>query len=211
MTSPLKLVVLISGNGSNLNAIIKEIEQGRLNAKIAQVISNRPNAYGLTRAQQADIPNSVIDHEAYDSREAFDQALIQFIDRHQPDLIVLAGFMRILSDAFVEHYMGKLINIHPSLLPAFAGTIAPEPQAAALRAGVKQARCTVHLVTTQLDARPIVAQAAVPVLPDDTVESLSARILGEEHRLFPQVLQWFADGRVSVIDGVARVLPAGRD
>ena len=206
----MRLGLLASGRGSNADAILTAIAEGRLEAEAGLLICDRQaGAAGVARRHG--VPALVMPLRDYLDRASQQTAMRGALLAAGVDFVALAGFAAILEQVMVDAFEGRILNIHPSLLPAFAGTIAPEPQAAALRAGVKLAGCTVHLVTTELDAGPIVAQAAVPVLPDDTVESLSARILGEEHRLFPQVLQWFADGRVSVIDGVARVLPAGRD
>jgi len=199
MTSPLKLVVLISGNGSNLGAVIKEIQQGELNAEIVEVISNRPDAYGLTRAQEASIPTSVLDHNEFASREEFDQALINLIDNHKPDLIVLAGFMRILSDAFVEHYMGKLINIHPSLLPKYQGL---NTHQRVLEAGEKEHGATVHYVIPELDSGPAILQSSTPVLQDDDVNSLKERIHRIEHQIYPEAIRRIASGQVTFRNGV---------
>ncbi|MGD8782874.1 MAG: phosphoribosylglycinamide formyltransferase [Thioalkalispiraceae bacterium] len=194
MSFPLKLVVLISGSGTNLGAIIREIQTGNLQCEIAQVISNRPNAYGLTRAQQANIPTTVIDHKDYDSREAFDQALSDTIDHYQPDLIVLAGFMRILSNQFVEHYLGKMINIHPSLLPKYQGL---NTHKRVLQAGDTKHGVTVHYVTSELDSGPIILQATVPVLPDDDEHSLKQRIHQAEHQIYPEAIRRIAAGQVT--------------
>ena len=192
------LVILISGGGSNMAAIVQTAERERwaerLNARVAAVISNKADASGLTLAREAGIATSVVDHKAFadqpQPREAFDAALMSEIDRHRPALVVLAGFMRILTPGFVQHYAGRLINIHPSLLPAFAGLRTHER---ALEAGCRVAGATVHQVTAELDHGPILAQAVVPVLPDDTPEVLAARVLSQEHRLYPQAIaQWLA-------------------
>lgn len=199
MSAPIKLVVLISGNGSNLGAIIREIQQGKLNAEIVNVISNRPDAYGLTRAREANIPVTVINHEDYENREAFDQALSQAIDRSQPDLIVLAGFMRILSDAFVNHYLGKMINIHPSLLPRYQGL---NTHQRVLAAGDKEHGVTVHYVTPELDSGPIILQTRVPVLEGDDEVSLEARIHRAEHQVYPEAIRRIAASQVSFRNGM---------
>ena len=187
----MKLVVLISGRGSNLNAIL----DAALPVEIVAVISNRPTADGLTLAQQHGITTHVFDHTQYASRDAFDAALKAQIDRYQPDGVVLAGYMRILTDAFVEHYSGRLINIHPSLLPSFPGM---HTHARALAEGVRVHGCTVHFVTPQLDHGPIIVQAAVPVRADDTPDSLAARVLAAEHQALPQAIRWWATGRLVV-------------
>ena len=187
------LVILISGGGSNMAAIVQTAERERwaerYHARVAAVISNRADASGLALAQQAGIATAVVDHTAFaqhaQPREAFDAALMGEIDRHQPALVVLAGFMRILTTGFVQHYAGRLVNIHPSLLPAFPGLRTHER---ALQAGCKVAGATVHHVTAELDHGPILAQAVVPVLPDDTPELLAARVLSQEHRLHPQAI-----------------------
>lgn len=189
------IVILISGRGSNMQAIVDAGIQG---ARVAAVISNRPAAAGLAWAAERGIATTALDHKQFDSREAFDAALAAAIDAHQPDLVVLAGFMRILTPAFTQRYEGRMLNIHPSLLPAFTGL---HTHQRAIEAGCKLAGCTVHFVTAELDHGPIVAQAAVPVLDDDTEDTLSARVLKEEHRLYPAAVQAFADGRIS-IDGL---------
>ncbi|NOT52993.1 MAG: phosphoribosylglycinamide formyltransferase [Deltaproteobacteria bacterium] len=195
MTAPLSLGVLISGSGSNLQAIIDAIEREELTARIHVVISNRADAYGLTRAQQHGIPTVVIDHKEFSSREDFETALIQSLHAHQVELVVLAGFMRVLTPFFVRAFPQRIINIHPALLPAFPGTHA---QRQALQYGVRIAGATVHFVDEEMDHGPIIAQAAVPVYPDDTEETLSARILAQEHRLYPHAIQLFAEGRMEI-------------
>lgn len=199
MTSPIKLVVLISGNGSNLAAIIRKIQQGTLSAKIVQVISNRPDAYGLTRAKDANIPSTIINHEDFESRESFDQALMKCIDQFKPDLIVLAGFMRILSDSFVEHYLGKMINIHPSLLPKYQGL---NTHQRVLDDGEKEHGVTVHYVTPELDSGPIVLQAKVPILEGDDSDSLRLRVHQAEHQVYPEAIRRIAAGQVTFREGV---------
>lgn len=190
------VVILISGRGSNMQVLLA----AGLPARIACVISNRPQAAGLALARAQGVATAVVDHRAHPDRESFDSALAAEIDRHQADLVVLAGFMRVLGDAFVRRFEGRLMNIHPSLLPAFPGL---DTHRRALDAGVRIHGCTVHLVTPQLDDGPIVVQAAVPVLEDDTEESLAARVLAQEHRIFPDAVRWFVEGRLQV-DG-ARV------
>jgi phosphoribosylglycinamide formyltransferase-1 len=184
------IVILISGNGSNMRAVIEAAARedwlGRLGARVVAVISNKPEAAGLGLAQQAGIATEVLDHRGYDSREAFDAALMQAIDRHAPTLVLLAGFMRILTPGFVRHYEGRLVNIHPSLLPAFPGL---HTHRRAIEAGCAQAGATVHWVTPELDHGPILAQAAVPVLPGDTEQTLAARVLEQEHRIYPQAVR----------------------
>lgn len=192
MTQTCNVVVLISGSGSNLQALIDS--QGDDNpARIRAVISNRADAYGLTRAQNAGIATQVLDHKAFAGREAFDSALIEAIDVFQPDLVVLAGFMRILTPAFVRHYAGRLLNIHPSLLPLYKGL---HTHQRALEAGDAEHGCSVHFVTEELDGGPLVLQAVVPVQPGDTAESLAMRVHMQEHRIYPMAVRWFAEGRL---------------
>ncbi len=185
------IVILISGRGSNMQAIL----EARLPLTVAAVISNEPRAAGLAIAHGHGVATRVIDHRAHSSRAAFEAALAREIDVFGPDLVVLAGFMRILGDDFVRHYAGRLINIHPSLLPAFTGL---NTHRRALEAGVKIHGCSVHFVTPQLDHGPIVIQAAVPVLPGDSEDSLAARVLEQEHRIYPQAIRWFCDGRLEL-------------
>lgn len=187
-----RIGVLVSGRGSNLQALVNAIDDGRLDASIALVVSNVAGAPALARAAQAGIETLVIPHTGWPSREAFDERLAQVLNDRHVRLACLAGFMRRLSRRFLECYPGPVLNVHPSLLPAFPGTNAP---AQALAHGVKVAGCTVHLVTEELDAGPIVLQAAVPVFPDDTADSLAARILIEEHRLLPAAVKLVLDGR----------------
>ena len=186
------IVILISGSGSNMAAIVRRAQEERwgerLGARVSAVISNKADAKGLVFAQDQGIATAVLDHKAFDSREAFDAALAQAIDRHAPALVVLAGFMRILTPAFVQHYAGRLLNIHPSLLPAFPGLHTHER---AIEAGCQFAGATVHQVTAELDHGPILAQAVVPVLPDDTPDALAARVLAQEHHIYPQAVADF--------------------
>ncbi|MEQ1914923.1 MAG: phosphoribosylglycinamide formyltransferase [Sideroxydans sp.] len=188
-----KIVILISGRGSNMEALLK----AQLPCKIAAVISNKADATGLAIAQQYGITTAAISHKDFASREDFDAALAQQIDRFQPDFVVLAGFMRILTAGFVNHYAGRLINIHPSLLPAYTGVHTHER---ALADGVRIHGCTVHFVTAELDHGPIIVQAAVPVLPGDTVQSLSARVLQQEHQIFPQAIRWLCSKKLWLAD-----------
>lgn len=194
------LVVLISGSGTNLQAIIDAIGDGRIRAEIRCVISNRADAYGLERARNAGIPCQVLDHRAFDSREAFDRALAEIIDAHNPDLVVLAGFMRILTQGFVRHYQGRLLNIHPSLLPKYRGL---DTHQRALDAGDCEHGVTVHFVTEELDGGPNLIQAVVPVLPGDTAALLRERVLRQEHVIYPQAIAWFLEGRVRMQDNQA--------
>lgn len=181
-----RLVILISGRGSNMQSIIHAIEAGELHAEIAAVISNRPDAAGLTTAAQAGISTEMINHRDFDSRDAFDQQLAHRIDHYAPDFVILAGFMRILTAEFVNHYQGRLINIHPSLLPKFKGL---NTHQRAIDAKETEHGASVHFVTTELDDGPVILQARVPVLADDTVETLSQRVLKQEHKLFPDAIR----------------------
>jgi phosphoribosylglycinamide formyltransferase-1 len=184
-----RIVILISGRGSNMEALLK----ARLPVTVEAVISNVAAAQGLDIARAQGIATAVVDHRAAGGRAQFDAALAAEIDRHRPDLIVLAGFMRVLTDAFVERYAGRMLNIHPSLLPAFPGL---HTHRRALEAGVRLHGCTVHFVTPELDHGPIVVQAAVPVHAGDTEETLAARVLAQEHRIFPLAVRWFCEGRL---------------
>ena len=199
------IVILISGRGSNMEAIVRAQIPG---AKIAAVISNRPDAAGLGFAASHGIAAQVVDHKAYSSREAFDAALAETIDAYQPDLVVLAGFMRVLTDGFVGRYNGRLLNIHPSLLPSFPGL---HTHQRALEAGVRVAGTTVHFVTPTLDCGPIVVQAVVPVLDGDNEAALAARVLVQEHRIYPQAVRWFVDGRLGFADGGAVTVRGEQD
>jgi len=181
------LVILISGRGSNMQALL----EANLPCRVAAVISNRADAPGLAIAARHGVATQIISHRDYPDRESFDTALATAIDGYQPNLVALAGFMRILTPIFVARYQGKLINIHPSLLPAYGGL---GTHARALRDGVRIHGCTVHFVTSDLDHGPIIIQAAVPVLMDDTPETLAARVLREEHRIYPQAVRWFCNG-----------------
>ena len=196
------IVILISGRGSNMQTLLNE----KLNCNIAAVISSRANAGGLAFAQAHGIATSVVAHTDHPDRESFDAALSLEIDRFKPDFVVLAGFMRILTEKFVMHYTGRLINIHPSLLPAYAGM---HTHARALQDGVKIHGCTVHFVTPDLDHGPVIIQAAIPVLTDDTEHSLSARVLHEEHRIYPQAIRWLCSGRIELND-TGKVTDHGR-
>jgi len=193
------IVILVSGRGSNMQAIVEAALPG---VRIAAVISNRADAGGLAYASQRGIETAVVDHKTYPDRAAFDTALADCIDGFQPDLVVLAGFMRVLTDAFVRRYEGRLINIHPSLLPSFPGL---HTHRRALEAGVRVHGATVHFVTPTLDCGPIIVQAVVPVLPDDDEARLAGRVLAQEHRIYPQAVRWFVDGRLT-LDAAGRVL-----
>lgn len=195
--TPCRIVILISGSGSNLQSFIDSAQSGALTADISAVFSNRPKAFGLERAAKAGIATEVVDHTDFDNRTEFDQQLMQHIDRYQPDLVILAGFMRILTADFVQHYHGKLLNIHPSLLPKYPGL---NTHQRAIDAGDKYAGATVHFVTEQLDGGPAVIQASVAVLADDSADTLASRILAVEHQIYPLAAQWFAEGRLT-LDG----------
>jgi len=193
MADIFKLGVLISGSGSNLQSIIDHIENGWLRAQISVVISNNPHAFGLKRAAKAGIPCVCLNHKDFATREEFDLELIRILKEANIDLIVLAGFMRILTSGFLQAFPDKIINIHPALLPAFPGT---HVQQKAIDYGVKFSGCTVHFVDEGVDTGPIIVQAVVPVLPDDSADTLAARILKEEHKIYPQALRYFADDRI---------------
>ncbi|MCX7817260.1 MAG: phosphoribosylglycinamide formyltransferase [Syntrophales bacterium] len=187
--------VLVSGSGSNLQAIIDNIERGRLDARIAIVISNNPEAYALERCRRHGVPYVVIRHEDYATRESFDRAMIDVLNANGVELVVMAGFMRILSREFLDAFPMRIMNIHPALLPSFPGL---HGQKKAVEYGVKFSGCTVHFADEGVDTGPVIIQAVVPVLPDDTEESLAARILREEHKIYSQAIQWYAEGRLEV-------------
>ncbi|MCH4871506.1 MULTISPECIES: phosphoribosylglycinamide formyltransferase [Pseudomonas] len=189
------VVVLLSGTGSNLQALIDSDDVKGSPATLRAVISNRADAYGLQRAKDAGIDTRVLDHTAFEGREAFDAALIEVIDTFKPQLVILAGFMRILSADFVRHYQGRLLNIHPSLLPKYKGL---HTHQRALDAGDREHGCSVHFVTEELDGGPLVVQAVVPVESDDSAHSLAQRVHAQEHRIYPLAVRWFAEGRLSL-------------
>lgn len=191
------VVVLLSGTGSNLQALIDSTRTGDSPVRIAAVISNRSDAYGLQRARDAGIDIRSLDHKAFDGREAFDSALIELIDAFKPKLVVLAGFMRILSADFVRHYEGRLLNIHPSLLPKYKGM---HTHQRALDAGDSEHGCSVHFVTEELDGGPLVVQAVVPVESGDSAQTLAQRVHTQEHRIYPLAVRWFAEGRLILGD-----------
>ena len=197
-----KIVVLLSGNGSNLQKIIEQIESGEIKAEICAVISNRADAYGLERAEKAHIHNLVLEHTHFSDRESFDQSLAQIIDSYEPDLIVLAGFMRILSTTFVEHFKGKLINIHPSLLPKYKGL---HTHKRALENKDVEHGATVHFVIPELDAGEIILQGVVPVKAGDNEESLAKRVHQIEYIIYPKAIKWLAEGKTINLDKPARV------
>ncbi len=196
-----RIVILISGRGSNMQAIVRTCAEDGWPAQVAAVIANRPQAAGLGFAGEHGIATAVVDHHAFDKREAFDASLAETIDVHRPDLVVLAGFMRILSAEFVRRYEGRMLNIHPSLLPAFPGL---HTHRRVLEAGCKVSGATVHFVTPDLDHGPIVMQSVVSVLPGDTEDSLAARVLATEHRIYPQAVAWFVHGQLRLHDGLVR-------
>ncbi|MFB4392990.1 MULTISPECIES: phosphoribosylglycinamide formyltransferase [unclassified Pseudomonas] len=187
------VVVLLSGSGSNLQALIDSLAAQQGPARIRAVISNRADAYGLERAKAAGIDTAVLEHGGFEGREAFDAALVALVDSFQPDLVVLAGFMRILSGTFVRHYHGRLLNIHPSLLPKYKGL---HTHQRALDAGDAEHGCSVHFVTEELDGGPLVVQAVVPVATKDTVQTLAQRVHQQEHQIYPLAVRWFAEGRL---------------
>jgi phosphoribosylglycinamide formyltransferase-1 len=197
MSRRLPIVVLISGRGSNLQSIIDSIAGGTLRVDLRAVVSNCGDALGLERARRAGASTEVVDHRRFPDRAAFDRALADIIDRHGAELVILAGFMRILGSEFVARYRGRLINIHPSLLPAFRGL---DTHRRALEAGVAEHGASVHFVTEELDGGPVIIQARVPVLPGDTPEVLAARVLEQEHRILPETIRWFAQGRLGLDD-----------
>jgi len=201
----LKVGVLISGRGSNLAALIEAAKAPDYPAEIVCVVSNVATAAGLKIASDAGVPTAAISHRDFPDRESFDRAVSADLEKHGVELVALAGFMRIQSQWFPAQWAGRIINIHPSLLPAFPGL---HVQQQAIDAGVRVSGCTVHFVTPELDAGPIIAQAAVPVLAGDDADKLAARILRQEHRLYPEVVRWFAEGRISLIDGQVSVKDA---
>ena len=189
----IRLVVLISGRGSNLQAILDRTASGELPVEVAAVISNRPGVHGLERAREAGVPALELDHQDFADRPTFEAALIELIDRHEPDLVALAGFMRVLTAGFTTHYRGRLLNIHPSLLPKFRGLHTHER---AIAAGETEHGASIHFVTAELDGGPVIVRALVPVLPGDDPDTLAARVLEQEHRLYPLAIRWFAEGRL---------------
>ncbi|XAW89130.1 phosphoribosylglycinamide formyltransferase [Vibrio sp. CDRSL-10 TSBA] len=194
------IVVLVSGNGTNLQAIIDACETSISDGKVTAVFSNKATAYGLERAKKAGAAAVFVDPKAFETRDAFDHALMQQIDEYQPDLIVLAGYMRILSSEFVRHYIGRMINIHPSLLPKYPGL---NTYQRAIHAGDEEHGTSVHFVTEQLDGGPVILQASVPIYDEDTVDSLTKRVQEQEYRIYPLVTQWFVEGRLEMKEGKA--------
>jgi phosphoribosylglycinamide formyltransferase 1 len=195
MARKVSIGVLISGSGTNLQAIIDAVEANELDARIEIVLSNRADAYGLIRAKKHGIPTEVLDHKQFPNREAFDQAVVDHLRAHGVELVILAGFMRLLSPVFVTAYSNRIMNIHPALLPAFPGL---NVQRKAVEHGVRFSGCTVHFVNEECDEGPIIIQAVVPVFPDDTEQSLAARILEQEHRIYPRAIQLYSEGRLRV-------------
>ncbi len=193
-----RIAILISGRGSNMEAIL----QADLPARVAVVVSNNPNAKGLDIARARGLRTEVVNHREYRDRPAFDAVLAERLDEHRPDLVVLAGFMRILTETLISHFAGRILNIHPSLLPAFPGI---DTHRRALEEGVRLHGCTVHFVTPALDHGPIVIQAAVPVFPADDEASLAARVLEQEHRIYPQAVRWFVTGKLALENGRVRI------
>jgi len=198
--TPVRLAVLISGNGSNLQALIDAAAGGSLKSEICVVVSNRAQAFGLERAQRANIPTRILAHGEYDDRASFDQALLSLLDDYAPDLIALAGFMRVLGSEFVQRYAGRILNVHPSLLPEFPGLDTHER---ALRAGAPEHGASIHFVTEELDAGPVIVQGKVAVCDGDTGAQLAERVHTVEHRIYPAAVAWFAQGRLSCQDGCA--------
>jgi phosphoribosylglycinamide formyltransferase-1 len=194
------IVVLVSGNGSNLQAIIDACSTSITDGKVTAVFSNKATAYGLERAKKSGAAAVFVDPKAFETRDAFDSALMAQIDQYQPDLVILAGYMRILSGDFVRHYLGRMINIHPSLLPKYPGL---NTYQRAIHAGDEEHGTSVHFVTEQLDGGPVILQAKVPIFDEDTVESLTERVQAQEHRIYPLVAHWFVQGRLAMIEGKA--------
>ncbi|MEM6161828.1 phosphoribosylglycinamide formyltransferase [Erwinia sp. P6884] len=195
-----RLVVLISGQGSNLGALLSACQQGRIPGSVAAVFSNKADAYGLTRAREAGVPAHALAASQFADREAFDRQLMQEIDAYAPDLVVLAGYMRILSPAFVARYAGRMLNIHPSLLPKYPGL---HTHRQAIENGDEEHGTSVHFVTDQLDGGPVILQAKVPVFADDTEDEVNARVQHQEHAIYPLVVGWFLEGRLAMRDDAA--------
>ena len=205
MSNKLRLGVLASGGGTNLQAIIDRIQDGTLNAEIVLILSNKPGAGAIQRGQQAGIPTLCIDHRHHNSRLDFDRAMIAALTEAGAELVVMAGFMRLLSDEFLAAFPNRIMNIHPALLPAFPGLNA---QKQALQHGARVAGCTVHFVDSGVDTGPIIIQAAVPVLDDDTEETLAARILRQEHRIYPEAVRLYAEGRLRITGRRVHITPS---
>lgn len=208
-----RLVILISGGGSNLQAFIDQCQSGQIKADIAAVIANKANAYGLERAKLAGIKTEVIDHKQFANREAFDAALADAVEAYQPNAVILAGFMRILTAGFVTRFLGRLLNIHPSLLPKYTGL---NTHQRAIDANDNEAGASVHFVTAELDGGPVIIQARVPVKPDDTASDLAKRVLEQEHQIYPLATQWLLEGRLQLYEDGAyldnkKLAPHGAD
>ena len=196
MARQVPIGVLLSGGGTNLQAIIDTIEAGKLDAKIEVVVSNKPDAHGLERARKHGIPTEVVNHKNFSTREAYDEAVVALLRARAVELVVLAGFMRLLSPVFIKAYSNRIMNIHPALLPSFPGL---HVQQRAVEHGARFSGCTVHFVNEECDEGPIIMQAVVPVFPDDTGEALAARILEQEHRIYPRAIQLYAEGRLKIV------------
>lgn len=201
-----RIGVMISGGGSNLQSIIDSVQSGRLKVEITVVLSNKEEAFGLTRARNAGIRTEVVHHRHFPTREEFELRLMEILDGHRVDLVVLAGFMRVLTPLFVSHYHHRIMNIHPAILPSFPGT---HGQAQAFDYGVRFSGCTTHFVDEGTDTGPIILQAVVPVLPEDTVDTLSARILKEEHRIYPESIRLWSQDRLRIVGRKVVILPEG--
>ena len=201
------IVVLVSGNGTNLQAIIDACNSNITNGRVTAVFSNKANVYALERAEKAGAGAHFLDSKAFDTRDAFDQELMKQIDEYHPDVIVLAGYMRILSGEFVRHYMGRMINIHPSLLPKYPGL---NTYQRAIHAGDEEHGTSVHFVTEQLDGGPVILQAKVPIFDEDTVETLTERVQNQEHRIYPMVVKWLVEERLTMKDGKEAYLDGER-
>jgi phosphoribosylglycinamide formyltransferase-1 len=208
MARKVSIGVLISGGGTNLQALIDAIEAGKLDAKIEVVLSNKADAYGLTRAQKHGVPTAVLNHKDFSSREAYDQAAVALLRERDVELVALAGFMRLLSPVFIQAFSNRIMNIHPALLPSFPGL---NVQQKALEHGARFSGCTVHFVNEECDEGPIIIQAVVPVFSDDTGEALAARILEQEHRIYPRAIQLYAEGRLKIVGRRVLVDGAARD
>jgi phosphoribosylglycinamide formyltransferase 1 len=208
MARKIPIGVLISGSGTNLQSIIDAVEAKKLDAKIELVLSNKADAYGLVRAQNHGIPIEVLEHKGFASREAYDQTVVDLLRGQGVELVALAGFMRLLSPDFLKAYSNRIMNIHPALLPAFPGL---HVQRKAVEHGVRFSGCTVHFVNEECDEGPIIIQAVVPVFPDDTEEILAARILAQEHRIYPRAIQLYAEGRLHIVGRKVLVDRLGKD
>ena len=195
-----KIGVLVSGGGTNLQSIIDNIHFGDCSANIECVISNKPNVYALTRAEQASIPTHVVQHNDYTTRQGFEQSMIALLDQHSVNMVILAGFMRVLESHFIERYLGRILNIHPSLLPKFSGL---HTHQRALEAGENTHGCSVHFATAELDGGPVIIQASVPVLNNDTEETLAARVLEKEHIIYPLCIEWLCENKIAYQNGMA--------